>query len=246
MDRIQDDTATDQSRFTEGDPSTGTLATILRALWLNGVQEELIKLLELAGITPDANTWDQVWRSLQVLFVQRLTGTLDGSSTANAHVLNPSPSILQYRQGQVVSYLTTAENTGAVTLNINGKGAKDLLNANGAALEAGELPAGRQVVAVYDDTAFRVVNLATRRQAIISGVANHGDTIPLPDGFTAAQTHTMLSIRSVPDYSENNSDDTLDYFECHMDASRVLTCRSHSRGSGFHDGQAHYLVIGVR
>lgn len=80
--------------------------------------------------------------------------------------------------------------------------------------------------------------------AVISGTADHGDTIPLPTGFDAADTHTLLSIRSTPDYGESNSDDTLDFIECHMDSNRVLTCRSHSRGSGFHNGQAHYLVIG--
>lgn len=152
MDRIQDDTATAQDQFTEGDPGAGTLATIIRALWLNGVQEELVKLLELAGIAPDANTWDQIWKALQKLTVQRLTGTDTG--TANAHVVNPDPGIDAYRAGQIISYSAGGTNTDAITLNVSNKGDVALKRSDGGDMRPGDVPAGMLVVAIHDGTVW--------------------------------------------------------------------------------------------
>lgn len=66
MDRIQDPTATEDNQFQEA--GTGTVATRLRALWLNGIQEELIHILEEAGITPSSATLTQVLQALKVIF----------------------------------------------------------------------------------------------------------------------------------------------------------------------------------
>lgn len=66
MDRIQDPTATEDNQFQEA--GTGTVATRLRALWLNGIQEELIHILEEAGITPSSATLTQVLQALKIIF----------------------------------------------------------------------------------------------------------------------------------------------------------------------------------
>lgn len=51
MHRIDDATATIDSQFTEGDPTAGTLATVVKADWLNSVQEEIAGVVEGAGLT---------------------------------------------------------------------------------------------------------------------------------------------------------------------------------------------------
>lgn len=71
MERIAGPGATTDNLFTEGDPSLGIDATTVTANWLNGVQEELIHILEEAGITPDGATLTQVLEALRTLFVRK-------------------------------------------------------------------------------------------------------------------------------------------------------------------------------
>lgn len=71
MDRISGPGATPDNLFTEGDPSLGVDATTVTANWLNGVQEELIHILEEGGVTPDGATLTQVLEALQALFVRK-------------------------------------------------------------------------------------------------------------------------------------------------------------------------------
>lgn len=52
MHRIDGEGATVDNKFTEGNPSTGALATTVTADWCNAVQEEILAVLAEAGITP--------------------------------------------------------------------------------------------------------------------------------------------------------------------------------------------------
>lgn len=71
MERIAGPGATPDNFFTEGDPSLGIDATTVTANWLNGVQEELIHILEEGGITPDGATLTQVLEALRTLFIRK-------------------------------------------------------------------------------------------------------------------------------------------------------------------------------
>lgn len=50
MHRIDGPGATQDNKFTEGDPANGTQATIVTAEWLNAVQEELARAIESVGV----------------------------------------------------------------------------------------------------------------------------------------------------------------------------------------------------
>lgn len=52
MHRIDGEGATPDGKFTEGNPSIGLIATEVTADWLNAVQEEILAVLDEAGITP--------------------------------------------------------------------------------------------------------------------------------------------------------------------------------------------------
>lgn len=78
MDRINDPTATVDRKFQEA--SAGGVATKVRAIWLNGIQEELIHILEQAGITPSSATLTQVLQALKAIFpTQAALAASDGS-----------------------------------------------------------------------------------------------------------------------------------------------------------------------
>jgi hypothetical protein len=65
MHRVDADGATAQFRFTNGNPNTGTPATLLEQAWHNDVQEEICTLIEEAGITLVKGDWDQLRRAIK-------------------------------------------------------------------------------------------------------------------------------------------------------------------------------------
>lgn len=53
--------------FTQGNPGGGVPATVPGYEWFNGIQAEMIALIERSGLTPDPDTLDQVRRSMDRL-----------------------------------------------------------------------------------------------------------------------------------------------------------------------------------
>lgn len=74
MKRIDSAGATEDNKFTEGDPATGTPATIVSAAWLNAVQEEIAQAIEKFGVTLDPEQDDQLAGILKVHTVSRVNG----------------------------------------------------------------------------------------------------------------------------------------------------------------------------
>lgn len=66
--------------------------------------------------------------------------------TANAITLTPSPAISAYTAGQRFSFLATAPNTSAVTINTSGLGTRALVYADATALSGSEILGG----SIYD------------------------------------------------------------------------------------------------
>lgn len=71
MDRIQHSSATSTHQFTEGDPGNGVPATTVTAIHMNGVQNELVHIIEQAGLTPDEANHTQVLQALGELFLAK-------------------------------------------------------------------------------------------------------------------------------------------------------------------------------
>lgn len=67
-----------------------------------------------------------------------------------------TPSFYQYETGQVVRFKAAATNTGSVTMNLNGKGAK-AVQWNNQALLGGELVQNHWYQVVYDGTQFQLL-----------------------------------------------------------------------------------------
>lgn len=55
------------SLFTEGDPTVPQMATVVSAAWLNDVQENLVRTIEAAGITPVKGDYDQLRQAIGLL-----------------------------------------------------------------------------------------------------------------------------------------------------------------------------------
>lgn len=96
-----------------------------------------------------------------------LIGSISGTDTITGSL---SPTLTAYAAGQMFWFVAAGDNTGAVTLNINSLGAKNVTKAGSVALSAGEIKSGQTVAVIYDGTRFQVVNPA------LIGISNTNTT----------------------------------------------------------------------
>jgi hypothetical protein len=78
--------------------------------------------------------------------VDNIVGTLPGGATS-------------YVAGALISFFAVGANTGPMTLNYNGIGAKSLATANGSPLVGGEVQANDFLLVYYDGTMFRFLSV---------------------------------------------------------------------------------------
>lgn len=94
----------------------------------------------------------------------RLSQVQSGSATyitvsgADTIVAAGTPALTAYAAGNAFNFVAAGANTGAVTLNIDGLGAKAVTKDGTTALVANDILSGQVVSVVYDGTRFQVVN----------------------------------------------------------------------------------------
>lgn len=97
-------------------------------------------------------------------------GTAGG--TANALTLALSPAIAAYTAGMTIRFISSAANTGAATVNVNGVGAVAINKGDGSvALASGDIPSGHIVTITHDGTRFVLVGVVSAFGATLSVAA---------------------------------------------------------------------------
>lgn len=85
--------------------------------------------------------------------------TLSGVTGTDTIAGSATPSIIAYTAGQTFDFIATAANTtNAVTLNVNGLGAKSVTKFGANALAAGDIQNGQSVRVRYDGTQFQMIS----------------------------------------------------------------------------------------
>lgn len=84
-----------------------------------------------------------------------LCGTATGTNTITCSM---SPAIAGYVTGNEYTFVATGANTGAVTLNINSRGAVAIKKNGDAALVANDIKTGQVVTVRHDGTNFQMVS----------------------------------------------------------------------------------------
>ena len=109
------------------------------------------KITNLAAgtVASDAARLDQVQGGAATFITVTGTDTLTGTV---------SPALSAYATGNQFSFLVANTNTGAVTINVDGIGAKAITRTGTTALVAGDMVAGQAVEIIYDGTRFQLVN----------------------------------------------------------------------------------------
>jgi hypothetical protein len=106
----------------------------------------------------------------------RYSATVGG--TANAITLTPAVALGAYAAGEAITFIVASTNTGAVTVDVSGLGAKAVTKTGATALVAGELVAGQIVTLRYDGTRYQAITPAVGTAAAKNTGAS-GATVPL-------------------------------------------------------------------
>lgn len=104
-----------------------------------------------------------------------------------------SPSLTAYATGNLFTFVVANTNTGAVTLNVDGLGAKAITRDGTTALAAADLVATEVVVVVYDGTRFQVVNPNAATNLRVSG------TLAVAGAATLSSTLGVTGVASFAD-----------------------------------------------
>jgi hypothetical protein len=109
------------------------------------------KITNLAAgtVASDAARLDQVQGGSATFITAAGTDTITGTT---------SPALTAYATGNQFSFVVANTNTGAVTINVDGLGAKAITRTGTTALVAGDMVAGQAVEIIYDGTRFQLVN----------------------------------------------------------------------------------------
>jgi hypothetical protein len=117
--------------------------------------------LGVGSAATDSATVGQVQASTTKLVTVAGTDTITGTMT---------PALTAYTAGQMFYFVAGGANTGAVTLNIDGLGARNMTRHGSVALVAGDILSGEVSVVVYDGTRFQLLNPASYTNLNVTGV----------------------------------------------------------------------------
>jgi hypothetical protein len=115
------------------------------------------------------------------------TNTLLGTSV---------PPYTSYVAGMTLSFIPVATNTGAVTISVDGLGAKNIYVGNASPLSGGELVLGRIAQIEYDGTRFQLA-VATIADGSITSAKLANAALTLPNSLNFAPAVTLASAASV-------------------------------------------------
>lgn len=153
MHRIDGPGATADNKFTEGDPVGGVQATVVTDDFLNDVQEELMSVLTAAGVAPVKGTQDQVFKSLAKLLQSQKLTAFTTAGTATVLTLAPLPAIDALEANQRFRVKFNLASGANPTLNVSGKGAKNLKQYDSSGAKVAAVVAAGQLSDIeYDGT----------------------------------------------------------------------------------------------
>lgn len=100
----------------------------------------------------------------------QISPTITSGGAANVQTLTYAVAPAAYAFGDRFSFFAGFDTNSTATLNVNGLGAKPLVNANGSTLTGGEIRAGDVVEVAYDNASFRILG---RRRQFLSANGNY-------------------------------------------------------------------------
>ncbi|WP_143433144.1 gp53-like domain-containing protein [Herbaspirillum camelliae] len=116
--RMVDKFGPGKSGFTNGNAVTGVAATDLEAAWFDQVQESIVRTIEEAGLELSDVDMDQFVTSLKVVIEKKIITPIIAGGTANALTCTIDSVRTALVDGEPLTVIAKAANTGAVTATL--------------------------------------------------------------------------------------------------------------------------------
>lgn len=192
MDRITHSSAVDigggRRGFRSKDTVGGVPGTVVTATHMNATQEEMVSLIEKAGLAPDGADLAQLLKAIRSNALNhRVAG---GTANALTIALDPAPGAIGELLAVPLSITTAVANTGPVTLKVGALAAVAVRTADGLELLGGALPAGTIFDVAHNGTYFQLLSIvpasAAKAPAAFAMTTNTGQSV-------TASTQTVVT-----------------------------------------------------
>lgn len=175
-------------KFVDEDTATGRVGSLVPASWGNGVTQEILGVIEAAGVAPAEGDNTQLQAAIGKLFQSGKNLYAVDTGSANTYACNYSPAITALTDGMVVKFKAKTANTGASTFSPNGLPARAIVGGAHSALQGGEIGALSEIWLQY--------------HASISGgswvmVAGSGGAAQVPKATKSGQAANFSQIGSL-------------------------------------------------
>jgi hypothetical protein len=115
-----------------------------------------------------------------------------GVYAAGVYAVTLDPALGAYAAGVMVRFRADSANTGAVDVNVNGLGVKNVFKYGAVELEAGDIRSGQEVTLSYDGTNFQIVSPLGN-----DGDAWHGTTTGTDPDYVLALTPAATALAAL-------------------------------------------------
>lgn len=186
--------------FKDGDLALGIPSTDMSAAWVNGVQEELVNLIEAAGLVASGATLNQIVQAIAILQRQQTNTAFPTTGAAPNFVLTPTLPITAYAPNQRFRVKFNASGAGTDMINVSVLGNKSLKQYDGNGIKvAAVIVAGQLADIEYDGVDFVILdplpttivpqNLQSAAYALV--LTDGGKHILHPGSDVIARTYTI-------------------------------------------------------
>jgi hypothetical protein len=187
--------------------------TTISSTWANNTLSDIASALT-QSVSKDGQT---TWTGNMPAGGYKITGLANGSAATDSATLGQvqagavtllggvagtvdvitattSPAITGYAAGQAFRFVSTGANTGAVTLNLNGLGAKAVTKQGTTALAAGDIPSSAVAEVVYDGTQFQLINVGSLTPTLTSITLGSGANSTTVTATTDTRTSSTTAV----------------------------------------------------
>lgn len=189
MDRINGANTADigggRRGFRAQNAAAGISGTELVPTWFNDLQEEVMTIIETAGIVPAAGAWNQLYTAIAHMIAKEIPSLESyaaktdlivhrgpGGGTADALTATVTPAVTGYVDGDIYEIAPVATSTTtAPTLAVSGLAAKTIAHADGSPVLPGELVIGTKMLFAYSAARDKIILLGTPKAYVDKIVA---------------------------------------------------------------------------
>ncbi|ALI06306.1 MULTISPECIES: hypothetical protein [Pseudomonas] len=172
-------------KFVDENPLMGTPGSLIPARWGNSVTDEVLNVIDEAGLNPNEADSTQLIQAIRRINQAGSENHAQDNGAANIYTVAYLPALSTLVDGMVLRFKAKTANTGASTFSPNDLSAKPIVGLALSALQAGEIVANGMCSVVWSATLDKWVLLSCTggEQRPLPPVSVLPDSVPQPSNW---------------------------------------------------------------